>query len=179
MVRRSQTSNPRSVVVLTAGTDWGTRAAVQRRASEAEAPMPRKQTAKLKTLQHVIGTARTAINNKRWHQARYSLSQARALVNALPADQTKQEREQLSLLRKRYAARGTVAAKNAAKAKAKVAARAGGRKAAAKTVRKKTQAKTTQTPEPTPVPDLADRVINRAALGYAAPTDETRRPRSG
>lgn len=141
--------------------------------------MPRKQTAKLKTLQHVIATARTEITNKRWHQARYSLSQARALVNALPADQTKQEREQLSLLRKKYAARGTVATKSAAKAKAKVAARAGGRKAAAKTARKKTQAKTTQTPKTTPVPDLADRVINRAALGYTAPTDEARRPRGG
>ncbi|MFI0718302.1 hypothetical protein [Streptomyces sp. NPDC021224] len=178
MVRRSQSSNPRSVVVLTSGTDWGTRAAVQRRASGAEFPMPRRQVAKLNALRQTMGTIRSAINARRWHQARYWLSQAQALVNALPADQTKQEREQLSLLRKKYAARGTPAAKNAAKAKAKVAPRAGGRKAAAKTTRKKTQAKTTQTPKPTPVPDLADRGINRAALGYAAP-DVARRPREG
>jgi hypothetical protein len=59
VVRRSQTNNPRSLVVLTSGADWGTRAAVQRRGSGSEAPMPRKQTAKLKTLQHVIATART------------------------------------------------------------------------------------------------------------------------
>jgi hypothetical protein len=141
--------------------------------------MPRKQTAKFKTLQHAIGTARTAITDKRWHQARYSLSQPRALVNALPADQTARQREDLAQLRKKYAARGTVAAKNAAGAKAKVAARGGRGKSAAKTARKKTPAKTTQTPKPAPVQDLADRVINRAALGYTAPSDEARRPGGG
>lgn len=42
MARRSQTSNPRSSVVLTSGTDWGTRAAGQRHGSGAESPMPRR-----------------------------------------------------------------------------------------------------------------------------------------
>lgn len=107
MVRRSQTSNPRSVVILSSGTDWVTRAVGQRRGSGAEFPLPRRQDGKLKALRQTIGEIRTAINAKRWQQARYMLSHARALVNVLPADQTKQEREQLSLLRKKFQARNT------------------------------------------------------------------------
>ncbi|MFJ8080045.1 hypothetical protein ACIQ6Y_05365 [Streptomyces sp. NPDC096205] len=114
MVRRSQTSNPRSAVVLTSGADWGTRAAGQRRGSGAESPMPRRQAGQVKALQQTLDVIRMAINAKRRHQARYSLSRARALVNALPADQTVKEREQLSLLRKKFEARGTPAAKKPA-----------------------------------------------------------------
>ncbi|MFD6966969.1 hypothetical protein [Streptomyces sp. NPDC059949] len=135
MVRRSQTSNPRSAVVLAAGTDWGTRVAGQSRSSGAESPMPRRQAAKAKALQQTIGVVRAAIKAKRWHQARYMLSRARALVNALPADQTTQEREQLSVLRKRFEARDTVAAKNARSAKKpppKPAARASSKKSSSK-----------------------------------------------
>ncbi|GEC03699.1 hypothetical protein SSP24_13540 [Streptomyces spinoverrucosus] len=165
MVRRSQTSNPRSTVVLTSGADWGTRAARQRRGSGAEFPMPRRQAAKLKALQLTLGLIRTAINAKRWAQARYMLSRARALVNALPADQTVQEREQLSLLRKKFEARGTPAAKKAAKAKAINGARAGGKKSAAKPAPSKAA--------PKPTPDLGDRHINRAALGYTSEAPDT------
>ncbi|MEU2228564.1 hypothetical protein [Streptomyces sp. NPDC018347] len=160
MVRRSQSSNPRSVVVLSAGTDWGTRAAGQRRGSGADSPIPRRQPAKIKALRRTIEMARTAINGKRWHEARYALSRARALTDALPADLTVQEREQLSALRKKFAARNTPAAKNARQAKQPVpAGRTGGKKPAAK---KSTAPK----PRPTPVRELGDRVINRAALGY-------------
>ncbi|MEU9987188.1 hypothetical protein AB0E10_10350 [Streptomyces sp. NPDC048045] len=62
--------------------------------------MPRRQAAKVKALQQSLGLIRTAINAKRWAQARYMLSRAQALVNALPADPTVKEREQLSQLRK-------------------------------------------------------------------------------
>ncbi|MER6784934.1 hypothetical protein ABT330_09915 [Streptomyces sp. NPDC000658] len=171
MVRRSQSSNPRSVVVLTSGTDWGTRAAGQRRSSGAESPIPRRQPAKIRALQQTIGVARTAINRKRWNEARYALSRARALTNALPTDVAVQEREQLSALRKKYAARNTPAAKHAKharQAKPTPAGRAGGKKPA----QKKTTAKTAvQKRKPAPVRDLGDRFINRAALGYE-PTDK-------
>ncbi|MBL1101596.1 hypothetical protein [Streptomyces coffeae] len=50
--------------------------------------MPRRQAAKVKAVQQSLGVIRTAINAKRWAQARYALSRARALVGALPADQT-------------------------------------------------------------------------------------------
>ncbi|MFJ9714457.1 hypothetical protein ACIRPQ_00665 [Streptomyces sp. NPDC101213] len=165
MVRRSQSSNPRSVVVLTSGTDWGTRAAGQRRSSGAESPIPKRQPAKIKALQQTIGVARLAINTKHWNEARYALSRARALVNALPTNVALQEREQLSALRKKYAARNTPAAKNARQAKAKSAPakRAGGRKPAPK---KSTAKKAVPKPKPAPVRDLGDRFINRAALGY-------------
>ncbi|MER5498546.1 hypothetical protein ABT096_15305 [Streptomyces sp. NPDC002561] len=84
MVRRSQSSNPRPTIVLTSGTNWGTRAAGQRRSSGAESPVPRRQPAKIKALRQTIGVARMAINSKRWHQARYALSRARVLANAFP-----------------------------------------------------------------------------------------------
>ncbi|MFH9734112.1 hypothetical protein [Streptomyces sp. NPDC017260] len=167
MVRRSQTSNPRSTVVLTSGTDWGTRAAVQRRSSGAESPIPRRQPAKIKALRQTIGVARAAINTRHWHQARYALSRARALVNALPADQTTQQREELALLRKKFAARNTPAATAARQAKSPkpaTTAPAGGKK---KPAAKKPKATgTAQKPKPAPVRDLGDRLINRAALGY-------------
>lgn len=155
MVRVSQTSNPRSVVVLSSGADWRTRAAVQRRSSGAESPIPRRQPAKIKALRQTIGAARTAVNAKRWHQARYALSRAQALVNALPADLTARQREELALLRKRFAARNTPAAKATAKAKQP--------KPAAK---KPKATGTVKKPRPAPVRELGQRYINRAALGY-------------
>lgn len=127
--------------------------------------MPRRQAAKVKALQQSLGLIRTAINAKRWAQARYMLSRARALVNALPADQTVQEREQLSQLRKKFEARGTPAAKSAAKAKAAPEARAVGKKSAAKP--------TPQKVTPKAPPDLGDRYINRAALGYDPEAPDT------
>ncbi|GAA1895425.1 hypothetical protein GCM10009716_01690 [Streptomyces sodiiphilus] len=170
MVRRSQSSNPRPLVVLTAGTDWGTRAAKQRRASGAEFPMPRKQGAKVAALRKTIRLVGTAIKAERWREARYQLSHARALVNALPAAQTTQEREQLARLRQRFAARDTPAAKAARrskKTKSTSSARSGSKKSAAKsTAKKRSTAKAMQKPKPVPVRDLGDRYINRAALGY-------------
>lgn len=136
--------------------------------------MPRQQPAKLKALRQTVLEARMAIDTKRWHSARYALSRARALVKALPADLTAQEREQLSQLRKKYAARGTPAAmkdkkpKKGKKPKRTPAARAGGKNSVAK---KSTANGTAQKPKPTPVRDLGDRFINRAALGYE-PTDK-------
>ncbi len=127
--------------------------------------MPRRQAAKVKALQQSLGLIRTAIKAKRWAQARYMLSRARALVNALPADQTVQEREQLSQLRKKFEARGTPAAKSAAKAKATPGARAGGKKSAAKPAPQKTA--------PKPPPNLGERYINRASLGYAPEAPDT------
>jgi hypothetical protein len=173
VVRRSQTSNPRSVVVLTSGADWGTRAAGQRRSSGAESPIPKRQPAKIKALQQTIRVARLAINTKHWNEARYALSRARALTNALPINVAVQEREQLSALRKKYAARNTPAAKNAKQAKSTPAGRAGGKKPAPK---KSTAKNAVQKPKPAPVLDLGDRFINRAALGFD-PVDETKRPR--
>ncbi|GAA2391236.1 hypothetical protein GCM10010420_14110 [Streptomyces glaucosporus] len=171
MVRRSQTSNPRSTVVLTSGADWRGRAASQRRSSGAESPLPRRQPAKIKALQQTIEVARAAINKKRWPQARYALSRARALVNVLPANLVAQEREQFSQLRKEYAARNTPAARNGKKPQQKPTAPTGGKKSAAKTAAEKPAVKVAQKPKPAPVRDLGDRYINREALGYA-PTDK-------
>ncbi|MFH9617127.1 hypothetical protein ACH4MM_25970 [Streptomyces pratensis] len=168
MVRRSQSSNPRSTVVLTSGSDWGTRAAGQSRSSGADLPLPRKQPAKLKALRQTIGVIRTALNAKRWHQARFGLSRAQALVNALPADLTTDERAQLTALRKKFAARNTRAAADARKAKAAaLSKRSGGNRSAPKPSAKKSA--TRKSPEkvsPAPVRELGDRLINRAALGY-------------
>ncbi|MEV0299618.1 hypothetical protein [Streptomyces prasinus] len=167
MVRRSHSSNPRSVVVLTSGTDWGTRAAGQRRSSGAEASIPQRQPARIKALQQAVRLANLAIDKKNWTAARYALSRARALANALPANVALREREKLSAARKRYAARNTPAAKNAQQAKATPVKRASGKKPAPK---KPSTKKATQKPKPAPVRDLGDRFINRAALGYG-PTD--------
>lgn len=173
MVRRSQSSNPRTIVVLTSGTDWGTRAAGQKRSSGAESSIPKRQPAKIKALQQTVGVLRLSIERKRWNEARYALSRARALTNALPANVAAQEREKLSALRKKYAARNTPAAKSAKQAKATPAGRAGGKKPAPKTSAKKkpTPKGAPQKPKPTPVRDLGDRLINRTSLGYG-PIDQ-------
>jgi hypothetical protein len=81
---------------------------------------------------------------------------------------TVQEREQLSGLRKAYAARNTPASKKAKQAKATPAKRPGGKKPAPK---KSTAKAAAQKPKPAPVRDLGDRYITRAALGYT-PTGE-------
>jgi hypothetical protein len=122
--------------------------------------MPRRQAAKLKALQQCLGVIRTAINAKRWAQARYGLSRARALVSALPADQTTKEREQLSLLRKRFDARNTPAAKTAVKNATKK-----------KTAPKPSVKKAARSADL----DLGSRLLDRAALGYApVASDATR-----
>ncbi|MER7484478.1 hypothetical protein ABTY20_00735 [Streptomyces sp. NPDC126497] len=118
-------------------------------------------------MQRTIKVVRLAINTKHWNEARYALSRARALANALPANMAPQEREQLSALRKKYAARNTPAAKNAKQAKTTTAKRAVGKKPAPK---KYTAKSALQKPRSAPVRDLGDRFINRAALGYE-PTD--------
>ncbi|CAL9597529.1 hypothetical protein SUDANB21_05368 [Streptomyces sp. enrichment culture] len=74
MVRVNQTSNPRSVVVLSSGTDWRTRAAGQKRSSGAESEIPRKQPAKIRALQQAISLANMAISKKNWSAARYALT---------------------------------------------------------------------------------------------------------
>jgi hypothetical protein len=129
--------------------------------------MPRRQPAKIKALQQTIRLARLAINNKRWPEARYALSRARALVNLLPANLTVQERQQLSDLRRKYAARNTPAAKTARKATAtKAAGRNGSMKSS---MRKRSSPKnTTKQRDASPVRDLGSRFVNRAALGYAS-----------
>ncbi|MFI1531151.1 hypothetical protein [Streptomyces griseus] len=124
-------------------------------------------------MQQTVGVLRLSIERKRWNEARYALSRARALTNALPANVAVQEREKLSALRKKYAARNTPTAKIARQAKAKPAGRAGGKKPAPKTSAKKkpTLKGAPQRPKPTPVRDLGDRLINRASLGYG-PIDQ-------
>ena len=170
MVRVNQSSNPRSVVVLSSGTDWRTRAAGQKRSSGAESEIPRKQPAKIRALQHAISLANSAMSRKNWSAARYALSRARVVAEALPTNVAIAERERLSAARKRFAARNTPAAKKAKQAKATATKRAGGKKPAPK---KSTAKSTAMQPKPAPVRDLGDRFINRAALGYG-PTNETR-----
>ncbi|MEU4007924.1 hypothetical protein AB0H30_05425 [Streptomyces pseudogriseolus] len=123
-------------------------------------------------MQQAIGMANVAMSRKNWSAARYALSRARVLVEALPANVAVAERERLSAARKRFAGRNTPAAKKAKQAKAKATAtkRAGGKKPAPK---KSTAKKAAAQPKPAPVRDLGDRFINRAALGYG-PTNETR-----
>ncbi len=170
MVRVNQTSNPRSVVVLSSGTDWRTRAAGQKRSSGAESEIPRKQPAKIRALQQAISLANGAMSRKNWSVARYALSRARVLADALPANVAVPERERLAAARKRFAARNTPAAKKVKQAKATAAKRAGGKKPVPK---KCTAKKAAAQPKPAPVRDLGDRFINRAALGYG-PMNETR-----
>ncbi|WP_103531369.1 hypothetical protein [Streptomyces sp. SM11] len=164
MVRLNQTSNPRTSVVLSAGADWRTRAAGQRRVSGAEFPMPRRPAARLKALQQCLGVIRAAINTKRWAQARHGISRARALVSALPGELTAKEREQLSVLRKRFEARGTTTAEKSA-TKKKTTPKPAAKKVAP---RKKTAPGKAAPP---PAPDLGDRRINRASLGYGPAGD--------
>ncbi|WUT00148.1 hypothetical protein OHA46_27225 [Streptomyces sp. NBC_00708] len=177
MVRLNQSSNPRAIVVLSSGTDWGTRAAGQKRSSGAESSLPRRQPAKIKALQQTIEALRSAIEKKRWHEARYALSRARAITHALPAHIAPQERERLAALRKKYAARNTPAAQSARRAKVVPPQRAGGKKPAPKTSAKKRPAskgagrKPESASTPKPVGELGDRLINRASLGYG-PVDQ-------
>ncbi|MER6252862.1 hypothetical protein ABT224_16025 [Streptomyces sp. NPDC001584] len=126
-------------------------------------------------MQQSLGVIRTAINAKRWHQARYALSRARALVGALPADLATEEREQLSLLRKKFEARNTTAAKKAKELKLAPATHSGNKKQAVRATAKKSAARTSaakatlkspSTPPPAPVRELGERFINRASLGY-------------
>jgi hypothetical protein len=174
VVRRSQTSNPRSAVVLTAGADWRTRAALERRGNGAEFPQPRKQSAKLKALERILPLIRATIKAKRWHQVRFALSHAQALINALPAEQTTEQRRQLAELRKKFAARNTPLAKQVAKAKAAASAK----KQPPKKKTSKKQAPTPARRKAAPrsaIPDLGDRYINRAALGYSSEPSATNR----
>ncbi|MFI9800085.1 hypothetical protein [Streptomyces sp. NPDC052302] len=121
-------------------------------------------------MQHAISLANMAINKRNWSAARYALSRARVLAEALPVNVAVAERERLSAARKRFAARNTPAAKKAKQAKATATKRAGGKKP----VPKKSTAKSiAKQPKPAPVRDLGDRIINRATLGYG-PTNETR-----
>ncbi len=181
MVRRSQTNNPRSTVVLTSGADWHGRAASQQRSSGGDFPLPKRQVGKIQALRRTIEVLRIAINAKRRPEARYLFSRARALVKALPASQTVQERQQLSELRKKFAAGSKAAPKSDKKPKPKPVAKS----------RLPSKPKPMPAPEPKPkpvpkrmskvarkrkkripFPELGNRFIDRAALGYA-PTDET------
>ncbi|MDX3418263.1 hypothetical protein PV661_29005 [Streptomyces sp. MD20-1-1] len=121
-------------------------------------------------MQQAISLANMAINKKNWSAARYALSRARVLADALPANVGVAERERLAAARKRFAARNTPAAKKVKQAKATAAKRAGGKKPAPK---KPAAKKVAAQPTPAPVRDLGDRFINRAALGYG-PTNEMR-----
>lgn len=184
MVRRSQTSNPRATVVLTSGANWHDRAASQR---SAAVPLPRKQAGKVRELQATIGVLRRTIKGKRWDEVRHHFRRASALTAAIPAGDIKDELEELSALRKKFAARNTPAAHRAATQKKKAAARARKAKlvtsstakptpkqAAAKPARKsapKTAAPSKPATKPAPIRELGDRLINRAALGYA-PADD-------
>lgn len=170
MVRRSQSSNPRSVVVLTSGADWPGRAASQRRSSGSDFAMPEQQAAKIQDLHCAILVLRVAVNTKNRLEARYQFSRARALVKALPASATVQERRQLSLLRKKFATGSKALSQNAKKGKPKPKPQ---RKPAPKP-----KSRSSGKPEPTRVPDLGDRLLNRTSLGYA-PADEPQRPRTG
>ncbi|MCX4552511.1 MULTISPECIES: hypothetical protein [unclassified Streptomyces] len=67
----------------------------------------------VKALQQTIEVIRTAITVKCRHRARYALSRARTLVDALPTDLTSEERKQLSRLRNTFEPRNTTAAENA------------------------------------------------------------------
>jgi len=174
VIRRSQTSNPRSSVVLTSGADWGSRAASQQPGGGTGLPLPRQQFAKVKVLRLSLMAIGRAINTKNWDQARYALNQAKALVDALPLNMALQERKQLSALRKKYAARNTPAAKDARRAKPTSAGRVGSKKPAPKKSATKSAARK---PKSAPVRDLGDRFINRTALGYA-PADETKGARA-
>nr|WP_257101468.1 hypothetical protein [Streptomyces sp. alain-838] len=121
-------------------------------------------------MQHAIGLANMAMSRKNWSAARYAISRARLLADALPANVAVLERERLAAARKRFAARNTPAAKKVKQAKTTAAKRAGGKKPVPK---KSTVKKAAAQPKPAPVRDLGERFINRAALGYG-PTNETR-----
>jgi len=172
MVRRSQSSNPRSPVVLSGGADWRTRAAGQQRTTGAELTLPRKQSKRIKVLGNTIEALRVAINAERPAQARFLLSRAGALVRSIPASEISGERRQLPDLRKKFAAttaktRPSTAKKPAPKPSAPSPKP---KQPAPKTARKPAK----RPPQPARVPDLGDRYINRAALGYSTTSTDKR-----
>lgn len=122
----------------------------------------------MKALRRTIQALRAAIKTKRTAQVPYMFSRARALIRALPAIQTKEQQEQLSLLRTKYRAGSKAAVVTTKKPKPKPKSRAGsgGKKPAAKSVPKPKPAA-----QATPVRELGDRFINRAVLGYS-PADK-------
>ncbi|MCU4746511.1 MULTISPECIES: hypothetical protein [unclassified Streptomyces] len=141
------------------GRRLGGRAAGQRRSGGAEYPLPAKRRGKLKALSEVIEALRIAINAKRRAQVRYLFDRADALIKALPADLTTEQREQLTRLRKKSTTSGKATSQSGKKPKPKPGARSGG---------KKPTAVSGQKPEPQAVPvrELGDRYISRAVLGY-------------
>ncbi|MET7972438.1 hypothetical protein ABZW44_04990 [Streptomyces mirabilis] len=182
MVRRSQNNNPRSPVVLTSGVDWRDRAASQQPSSGGDFPLPKKQAGKIQALQRAIKALQMASTTKHRSEARYLFSRARALVEALPASQTAQERQQLSELRKKFAAGSKAVPRSDKKPKPKPVAKSH--------LTPKPKPVPEPKPEPvperkskfarkkkkrSPFPELGNRFIDRAALGYA-PADETRSP---
>nr|WP_239076274.1 hypothetical protein [Streptomyces sp. SID9913] len=169
---------------MTSGTDWHGRAASQRRSSGRDFPLPKKQEGKIQALQRAIKVLQMASATKHRTEARYLLSRARALIEALPASQTVQERKQLAELRRKFGAGGKAAPKSDKKPKPNPVLKS---KVAPK-----------PKPQPVPKPDLAPkpdpksrrrrakrkpvdrlskRYIDRAALGYA-PVDETKGSRT-
>ncbi|WP_241847154.1 hypothetical protein [Streptomyces sp. CB02414] len=101
---------------------------------------------------------RKAVKAKHDTAARYLFRKARALVNALPAHKTKQEREQLAALRQKSRAQGKPPVTSVKKPKP-----------AARSRTKTPAAKSTRQAKPAPARDLGDRFINRASLGYGPP----------
>ncbi|MFF3285649.1 hypothetical protein [Streptomyces sp. NPDC003023] len=173
MVRRSQSSNPRSAVVLTSGTDWRERTASQQRSSGGDFPLPKKQEGKAQALQRTIKVLRLAIETKHRPEARYLFSRARALVEALPASQTVQERQQLSELRKKF---GKALPQSAKKpkpqpvSKSKVAPKPKPQpvpKPAPAPEPKRGSRKSRRRAKRSPFYDFRKRHIDREALGYA------------
>ncbi|MFC8370739.1 MULTISPECIES: hypothetical protein [unclassified Streptomyces] len=183
MVRRSQSSNPRSVVVLTSGTDWHGRAASQRPSSGGDFPLPKKQAGKIQVLQRTIRLLQMAGTTKHRSEARYLFSRARALVEALPASQTVRERQQLSQLRKKFTAGGKAAPQSGKKPKPSPVLRSNVTpKTKPQPVPKpdlapKPKPKSRRKAKRGPFPELGNRYIDRAALGYS-PTDETKGSRT-
>ncbi|MET9891894.1 hypothetical protein ABZZ47_17000 [Streptomyces sp. NPDC006465] len=136
--------------------------------------MPKKQAGKIQALQQAIKALQMASATKHRSEARYLFSRARALVEALPASQTTRERQQLAELRRKFAAGSKAAPKS-------------GNKSIPKPVSKsylapKPKPRPVLEPEPepapkrkskfarkkkrSPFPELGDRYIDRAALGY-------------
>ncbi|WP_369265839.1 hypothetical protein [Streptomyces harbinensis] len=129
--------------------------------------MPKKRKGKLKALGEVIEALRIAINAKRRPQVRYLFDRADALVKALPADLTTEQREQLTRLHKKSGTGGKATPQSTKKPKPKPGARSGGKKpTAASSKRPKPQA--VPVPVPVPVRELGDRYISRTVLGYTS-----------
>ncbi|MGW0085300.1 hypothetical protein [Streptomyces sp. NPDC003393] len=146
--------------------------------------MPKKQEGKIQALQRTIKGLQMASATKHRTEARYLLSRARALVEALPASRTVQERKQLAELRRKFGTGGKATPKSEKEPKPNPILKS---KVAPK-----------PKPQPVPKPDLAPkpepksrrrrakrkpvdrfskRYIDRAALGYA-PADESKGSRT-